>query len=199
GRGQLATNGFAHGRLNQLDLLGTSGVSVFYLSLKRSLDLLVSHEHADTQRVAVAGLSGGGWQTIFLSSLDTRVKLANPVAGYSGLLTRVDHHKDLGDSEQTPCDLAAVADYTHLTALMAPRPTLLTYNAKDDCCFESAYALPPLLRAGLPIFRLYGQEPALRSHINYDPGTHNYEKDNRQAFYRMLRDHFYGGVAGFSA
>src|SRR5258708_11258230 len=71
GRGQLNTNGFAHGRLNQLDLLGTSGVSVFYLSLKRSLDLLLSHEHADTQRVAVTGLSGGGWQTIFLSSLDS--------------------------------------------------------------------------------------------------------------------------------
>jgi len=47
----------------------------------------------------------------------------------------------LGDSEQTPSDLAMVADYTHLTALLAPRAVLLTYNKKDDCCFASDHAL----------------------------------------------------------
>ena len=50
--------------------------------------------------------------------------LANPVAGYSSFRVRIrDHFKDLGDSEQTPCDLATLADYTHLTALRAPRHT----------------------------------------------------------------------------
>src|SRR5207253_1870976 len=91
----------------------------------------------------------------------------------------------------TPCDLATVADYTHLTALMAPRPTLLTYNSKDDCCFESGYALPPLLDAARPFFKLYGKESSLRSHVNDDPGTHNFGKDNRQALYRMFGDHFF--------
>ena len=69
----------------------------------------------------------------------------------------------------------------------------MTYNAKDNCCFASGYALPPLLDAAAPIFRLFGQADALRSHVNHDPGTHNYELDNRQAFYRMLGDFFYGG------
>jgi hypothetical protein len=149
--------------------------------------------------VAVTGLSGGGWQTITISSLDTRVKLTNPVAGYSSFRTRVDHAKDLGDSEQTPNDMATVADYTHLTAMMAPRATLLTYNSKDDCCFESGYALPPLIEAAAPFFRLYAKENALRSHVNDDPGTHNYEKDNRQAFYRMVGDLFYPGDQSFDA
>ena len=84
------------------------------------------------------------WQTIFISSLDTRVTLTNPVAGYSSFRTRIKHFKDLGDSEQTPCDLARYADYTHLTAMMAPRPTLLTFNAKDECCFEAGYARPAI-------------------------------------------------------
>ncbi len=88
GRGQLTTAGFVHYRMNQLDLCGTSGLSVFYLSLKRSLDLALSLEHADAERVAVTGLSGGGWQTIVISSLDPRVTLANPVAGYSSYRTR---------------------------------------------------------------------------------------------------------------
>jgi hypothetical protein len=199
GMGQLRSDGFHHGRMNQLDLCGTSGIAPFYLAMKRGLDILLALDNADPERVAVTGLSGGGWQTIFISSLDTRVKLTNPVAGYSSFRTRIQHFKDLGDSEQTPCDLGTVADYTHLTALMAPRPTLLTYNSKDDCCFESGYALPPLLDAAGPIFKLFGKEQALRSHINDDPGTHNYEKDNRQAHYRMLGDHFYAGDASFKA
>src|SRR5262249_53222448 len=103
GMGQLRGSGYEHTRMNQLDLCGTSGVSPFYLSLKRALDVLLSHKHADPQRVAVAGLSGGGWQTIFISALDPRVKLSNPVAGYSSFRTRARFLEDLGDSEQTPC------------------------------------------------------------------------------------------------
>ena len=200
GMGQLSGPGFDHYRMNQLDLCGTSGLAPFYLDMKRGLDVLLSLEHADPDRVAVTGLSGGGWQTIFLSSLDTRVKLTNPVAGHSSLKTRAWHLKDLGDSEQMPNDLATICDYTHLTAMMAPRPTLLTFNLHDDCCFEGAYALEPLLNAAKPIFRLYGKESSLRSHVNDDPpAKHNYEVDNRQQHYRMLGDFFYAGDEKFDA
>ena len=198
GMGQLRSDGFTHYRMNQLDLCGASGLAPFFLSMKRSIDVLLSLENADPERLAVTGLSGGGWQTIIISSLDTRVKLSTPVAGYSSFLTRAVHLKDLGDSEQTPNDLATLADYTHLTAMMAPRPTLLIYNKADNCCFESVYALQPLLDAAEPIFRLYGKENALKSHVNVDPGTHNYEVDNRQAFYRMLGEFFYPGDDGFN-
>jgi hypothetical protein len=199
GMGQLRTENFHHGRMNQLELCGTSGVSPFYLSMKRGLDVLLGLEHTDPARLGVTGLSGGGWQTIFISGLDPRVTLANPVAGYSGYRTRIHHHKDLGDSEQTPTDMATVADYTHLTAMRAPHATLLTYNSKDDCCFEAGYALPPLMEAATPIFKLYGKAEALRSHVNDNPGTHNFEQDNRQALYRMLGDFFYPGDHSFNA
>jgi dienelactone hydrolase len=191
GMGQLKKPNYLHYRMNQIDLCGTSGLAPFYLAMKRGLDVLLSLEHADPDRVAVTGCSGGGWQTIFISSLDPRVTLANPVAGYSGLATRIHYHSDLGDSEQMPTDLATVADYLHLTALRAPRPTLLTYNAADDCCFRADHALPPLLDAAQPVFDLYGKPGHLRSHINHDPGTHNFFLDNRQQFYRMLGDFFY--------
>ena len=59
GMGQLRTTGFGHGRMNQLDLVGASGVTPFYLSMSRGIDVLLSHEHADPSRVAVAGLSAG--------------------------------------------------------------------------------------------------------------------------------------------
>ena len=150
GHGQLGGPRYEHWRMNQLDLCGTSGLAPFYLAMQRGLDVLLSLDHADPNRVAVAGASGGGWQSIFISSLDPRVTLANPVAGYSSFRTRAYHLKDLGDSEQTPCDLATLVNYTHLTAMRAPRSTLLTFNAKDDCCFESGYALRPLMDAAPP-------------------------------------------------
>ncbi len=197
--GQLRVAGNAHGAMNQLDLCGTSGLAPFFLNMSRGLDVLLAHEHADPTRVAVSGLSGGGWQTIYISALDPRVTFANPVAGYSSFLTRLEHDKDLGDSEQTPCDMATIADYTHLTAMRAPRATLLTFNSKDDCCFESGYTLPLLEASARPIFKLLGAEHALRTHVNDVPGTHNFEKDNRQALYRMLGDFFFKDDPKYSA
>lgn len=189
--GQLKGDDFSHYRMNQVDLCGTSGLALFYLSMSRGIDVLLQQPHADANKVAVAGLSGGGWQTIILSSLDPRVTLSNPVAGYGSFITRSEITSDLGDSEQTPTDLALYADYSQLTAIRAPRPTLLTYNDRDNCCFKAGSALPPLLEAARPIYSLYGKLENLVAHINHTPGNHNFEQDNREAFYRMIGEHFY--------
>ena len=192
GMGQFA-NRMGHYQMNQLDLCGTAGIAPFYLNMSKGLDVLLAHPNADPRRVAVAGLSGGGWQTIFISSLDTRVKLANPVAGYSSFKTRARHGSDLGDSEQTPNDLAVYTDYAHMTAMMADRAVLLTNNAYDSCCFAAGHALPPLIDAAAPIFSLLGRSDQLRSHINHKPGTHNFDEDNRQQLYRIIGHVFYPG------
>ncbi|MDX1946739.1 MAG: DUF1080 domain-containing protein [Pirellulaceae bacterium] len=198
GMGQLRSPGFSHGKINQLDLCGTSGVATHFLAMSRGLDILLAHPNADATRVGVAGLSGGGWQTIFISGLDPRVTLANPVAGYASFLTRIAHYSDLGDSEQTPTDLGAVADYAHLTALLAPRVALLTFNEKDNCCFAAPHALPPLLEAARPVFALAGVAENLHDHINYDPGNHNFERDNREALYKVIARHWFAGDTAFS-
>lgn len=198
GMGQFA-NRMGHYQMAQLDLCGTAGIAPFYLNMSKGLDVLLAHPNADPNRVAVAGLSGGGWQTIFISSLDTRVTLANPVAGYSSFKTRARHGKDLGDSEQTPSDLAVYADYTHLTAMLADRAALLTNNAYDACCFTAGHALPPLIDAAAPIFSLLDRRDFLRTHINHKPGTHNFGLDNRQQLYRFMGDVFYPQDAGFDA
>jgi dienelactone hydrolase len=193
GRGQMSGAGFDHARMPQIDLTGTSGVAVHYLAQRKGLDLLESLPETDRARIAVTGLSGGGWQTIFISALDERVAAANPVAGYSSFVTRAQWPElDMGDAEQTPSDLAAVADYTHLTALLAPRWAQLANNAFDSCCFRADYALGPLVQAGRGAYALLGVPQKLRYHINFGKG-HNYDEDNREAFYRLLRDAFFGG------
>ena len=193
GMGQLGGAGFGHARMNQLDLCGTSGLAPFYLSMKRGLDLLLGLDQRRSR-------ARGGHRPVrrrLADDLHQRAGHPRDAQQARGRLLQFPHPgrctSDLGDSEQTPCDLATVADYTHLTAMRAPRPTLLTNNSKDNCCFASGYALPPLLDAAGPIFGFTASEDALRSHVNDDPGTHNYELDNRQAFYRMLGDFFYPG------
>ena len=198
GMGQFA-NRMGHYQMAQLDLCGVAGIAPFYLNMSKGLDVLLAHPNADPDRVAVTGLSGGGWQTIFISSLDERVKLANPVAGYSSFKTRARHGKDLGDSEQTPNDLAVYADYTHLTAMLADRAALLTNNAYDRCCFTAGHALPPLIDAAAPIFSLLDRRDYLRTHINHKPGSHNFGVDNRQQLYRFMGDVFYPGDTSFDA
>ncbi len=187
--GELRLPGYDHYELAYLDLCGQAGVGVFYMLLKRGLDVLLDHPNADPERVAVTGLSGGGWQTITISSLDTRVKLSVPNAGYCAQPPRIDFPGDTGDIEQTPCDLLTVCDYNHLTAMLAPRPALLIFNEKDNCCFPTPRAKPSVYDPVVPFYELYGRRGSFEIHNNTVPGTHNYEVDNRQAFYRFINRH----------
>ncbi len=197
GQSQLANDGLVHYRMNQLDLVGTPGLAVFYEQLRKSVDIALDLPNADPARIGVTGLSGGGWQTIMISALDTRVTLASPLAGHSSYVTRTQWpDKDLGDSEQTPSDLASVVDYPHLNALVAPRPLQLSHNAKDTCCFRADYALGPMVQQVTPVFRLLGAADRFGYYVNHDEG-HNYERDNREALYRFLHRHFFNSRPDF--
>jgi len=190
--GELANPENAHWFGAHLDLVGANGLGLFYLGMRKGLDYLASHPQVDPKRLGVTGLSGGGWQTIVLSALDERVAVSVPVAGYSATDTKVEARKfgDLGDLEQNGTDLLDGQDYTHLTAMRAPRPTLLIHNAEDDCCFRGPMVKPLTFDAIQPIFKLYGKENDFSYHENRDPGTHNYQLDNRLAAYRFFSQHF---------
>ena len=192
GMGQFRTPEYLHPMINTIDLTGTSGIATHFLAMKRGIDVLQGLANADPAKVIVSGLSGGGWQTIFISSLDPRVTLANPVAGYSSFLTRLQHDMDLGDCEQTPTDLATVTDYAIMTAIRAPQPTLLSFNAKDNCCFRADHALPPLVAAAKPVYELLKAGDKLGTHINQVPGDHNFLEDNRKALYRFIGQQLLG-------
>jgi dienelactone hydrolase len=173
-----------------LDLVGANGVGLFYLAMRRGLDYLYNHPNVDRARLGVTGLSGGGWQTIILSSLDPRVTVSVPVAGYSAFVSKLERVADYGDNEQVPQDFLDGQDYSHLTAMRAPRPTLIIANAEDDCCFRAPLVKPYIYDDVRPFFRLFDKEDRFAWHENTDPSTHNYELDNRQQAYRFFSKHF---------
>ena len=202
----LSLGWFGFGELNQpenshdfgghLDLVGSNGLGLFYLLVRRGIDYLASLPQVDASRIGVTGLSGGGWQTLMISSLDQRVAAAAEVAGFGSLETNLTRPTDTQEVEEDATDLVQDMDYPFLAAMRAPRPTLLMHNAQDDCCFLAPLVKPYVYEQVLPFFKLYGAGDALQWHENFDPGTHNYQLDNRQQAYAFFADHFHLSPAG---
>lgn len=173
-----------------LDLVGANGIGLFYLAAKKGLDYLHEHPDVDKDRIGMTGLSGGGWQTVLLSALDERVRAVVPVAGHSSLVSRIEDFGsgDIGDWEQKGSDVLSEFEYTHLTALIAPRPLLQIHNAED--IFRSHRVKPGTFDALAPIWDLYGAGEDFLFHENFDPADHNYQADNRLQAYRFFAERF---------
>ena len=191
GFGELEAEGNAHTYLRWLDLAGYNGLGLFYLEMRRGLDYLTSNPHVDPSRIGITGLSGGGWQTMLLSALDTRIGPAVPVAGFSSLVTTIEHPEYSGaDPEQNASDMRQGADYAQLMAARAPRPTLLIYNDMDDCCFRAGIVKQGVYNDIKPFYRLLGKPDNLQWYANQDPGTHNYQIESRERSYEFFDSQF---------
>lgn len=191
GLGELGQPENNHDFAGHLDLVGSNSLGYFYLLIRRGLDFLAALPVTDDRRIGVTGLSGGGWQTVMISSLDERVKVMVEVAGIGSLESNLARPTDSSDVEEDGTDLMMGSDYPFLIAIRAPRPTLLIHNQQDDCCFLAPLVRPYVFEQVLPFFRLYGSEAALRWHENIDPGTHNYQLDNRRQAYAFFAEHFH--------
>lgn len=189
--GELQSPENGHNAIQLLDLAGSNGVGLFYLAMRRGLDYLDQDPDVDHSRIGVTGLSGGGWQTMLLSSLDPRVSAAVPVAGFSSLTTAIEHPEYAGDAEQNGSDMRQVADYAQLMAVRAPRPTLLIYNDMDDCCFRAGIVRQGVYSDIKPFFNLLGKPDNLQWYENQDPGTHNYQIDSRERSYQFFNSVFH--------
>jgi dienelactone hydrolase len=195
GFGELSGQENGHNQIGLLDLAGSNGVGLFYLAMRRGLDYLYDDPRVDRARIGVTGVSGGGWQTMLLSTLDPRVGPSVPVAGFSSLTTAIEHPEYAGDAEQNAPDMRAVADYAQLMTLRAPRPTLMIYNSMDECCFRAGVVKQGVYSDILPYFALTNGSGNLEWYENENPGTHNYQIDSREQSYRFFDSVFHLNVS----
>ncbi len=190
GMGESAIPENNHWNGAHLDLVGLGATGLFYLAIRKGLDYLCQHPNVDPLRIGATGLSGGAWQTIIIASLDERIAVAVAACGYFSFTSAIERNSDVGDLEYHPSDLFIDGDYSTLTAMTAPRATLLMYGAEDQYGLRAALQKPHLYDEIRPIFRLYGKEDNLAFYENVDPGTHNYELDNREHAYAFFTKHF---------
>lgn len=90
------------------------------------------------RRVAMVGLSGGGWTTVMYSALDPRIAGSYPVAGsYPGYVNRQDPMPR--DAESLDPAIYSRIDFLDFYAMAGMQRQLQIYNYNDPCCFWRDY------------------------------------------------------------
>jgi hypothetical protein len=126
-----------HDALALLDTDGRAGLRILLEPVAVTLNLLTRER--SWRRIAMVGLSGGGWTTTVYAAVDPRIELSFPVAGSLPLPLRF---QGLGDWEQYAPTLYRIADYPQLYALGASgrgREQLQILHLHDVCCFAGDF------------------------------------------------------------
>ncbi len=171
---------FGHAFLS--DRLRRAGLSLVTLQTWnsiRALDWVTSRPDVDAARVAVTGESGGATQTLLLTAIDDRVKVAAPVVmvsdGFQG-----------GCACENAAGLRLGTDNVEIAALAAPRPLKLVGATGDWTARTMTNAYPTLQL-------VYGRVGAVdRVSADVFDFPHNYNRTSRDAVYAFLGRWFLG-------
>lgn len=121
----------AHRDLLALEHRGLNAMQPFLQPLARAVDYLSSR----TERIVLAGISGGGWTVDLYSPLDPRVDATLSIAGSIPHELRVGG--DLGDFEQLAerpvYELVSFQELYLLSAMERPHHQM--FYERDNCCF----------------------------------------------------------------
>ncbi len=157
----------------------------------RGVDLLCSLSFVDSANIGATGASGGGNQTMWLASLDDRIKAAMPVVSVGTFESYI-----MG----TPCICEVVFDALNLTeeagilALVAPRAIKMCNHTKDD---NPAFYPSEMLRSYnnvKSIFKMFG----VGNNIDYQLFNlpHGYMAEDREAMLGWFDLHLKGIGSG---
>jgi len=86
----------------------------------------------------MAGLSGGGWTTTFVSAIEPRISLSYSIAGTLPFTLKTEVNTDLGDWEQWLIGLIPRIGYKdlYISGTFPNRKVVNVYNSQDPCCFS---------------------------------------------------------------
>src|SRR4051812_29581669 len=111
-------------------MLGGSVAGLRVRDGMRAVDYLATRREADTSRLGVMGISGGGMHTFFSACLDQRIR-ATVISGYF-----CDWRQSILSINHCTCNfvpgLLKLGELSDLAGLIAPRPLLVENGTKDD-------------------------------------------------------------------
>lgn len=124
---------------NQLKFVETDNFTPLSYFLKPPIvSLNYIQENFTFDSINMVGLSGGGWTTLMVSAIDTRLDQSFSIAGSYPIFLRTDV-KNFGDYEQTNIKLYEIANYLDLYTIASygeNRKFIQIFNKFDPCCFD---------------------------------------------------------------
>jgi len=172
-------------QLNHMAIcLGMSLTGMWVWDLMRLIDYIETLDFCDSKRIACAGLSGGGLQTLWLSALDDRIKCAvvsGYFYGYKDSLLRL--------SGNCACNyvpnLWENVDMGDLGALVAPRALLIETGDDDPLNGERGIVnVTEQLKITEAAYELLNADKSLAHHV-----FHGVHKWNGEKTYDFVAEH----------
>ena len=161
---------------------GTTWPGVFLREDQRALDILCARSDVDADRVACAGLSGGGLRTAYLGGLDHRIKAAVCV-GFMTTWKEFILHKSYTHTWMTYIPLLPkYLDFPEIYGLRVPLPTMVLSNNQDGL-----YTLPEMQRADQILQEIFAKAGASEKYsCKFYDGDHKFDKQMQEDAFEWL-------------
>ena len=172
---------------HQCYLLGLNLMQYRVWDSIRAIDYLEARPEVDRDRIAMAGNSGGGMETLQFAPFESRIKAAAPMCAVAGFRQKTEALL-IADPEQILYGtLRHGIDHTELLASVAPRPLMIGSATRDFVPIEGARATYQA------VSRAYGLVKANEKvTLTETDDVHGLNKDLREAaarwFSRWLSD-----------
>jgi dienelactone hydrolase len=117
---------------NRAQEAGVTLPAIEITKLIRAIDYLTSRPEIDPQRLAMVGVSYGGFYTLYATALEPRIKVAAAAAYFNDRAAVLDGSEPYGyDDWRYPNSLSLFAD-PHIVALICPRPLQIQSGTQDQ-------------------------------------------------------------------
>ncbi len=151
---------------------GTTWPGVFFAEDRKALDILCAREDVDANRIGCGGLSGGGMRTVFMGSLDARIKCAVCVGFMTTwkdfVLNKSFTHTWMTYVPLLPKEL----DFPEILGLRTPLATLVLNDEQD-----TLYTLSEMKQADKILREVYKKANAGNHYkCSFYPGLHKFDK-----------------------
>jgi len=150
----------------------------------RALDFLQSLPDVDDDKIGITGASGGGTQTLLLTSVDDRVKAAAPVNMVSYIMQG-------GCICESAPGLRVGTNNVEIVSTFAPKP-LLIVSATGDWTKNVPKEEFPAIQT---VYGLFNQTQNVDV-VQID-APHNYNRESREAVYAFFNKTFYNRSGAF--
>lgn len=147
-----------------------------------ALGVLCARPEVDGERIACAGLSGGGLRTVYLAGMDDRIRASICVGFMSTWRDPIFHQCDHWTWMMFASLLPKYLEWAEVLGMAAPAQTLVQNNTDDPL-----YTLREMQRADRIMSRVYAKAGAAAHYsCRFFPGGHKFDRPMQEDAFAWL-------------